>query len=233
MSSDQLHVAVIPDGNRRAAKRLMLQPWKGHEWGTKKFEDIVDWCREVGVRKLTVYAFSLKNFESRPKEEINFLFDLFRKEYAQLQNDPRIHEHQIKIQFIGRLELFPKDMQEIMKELMEKTRHYDQYHVTIAMAYDGRAELVDTMKKIAKQVKDGTLQVEDINEEVIADNLYLKDDVDLVIRTSGEKRTSSFLPWQADYAELSFIQDYWPDLTKEEFLACIQEFKQRERRFGK
>lgn len=232
MRKEELKIAVIPDGNRRAAKRLMKMPWMGHEWGVKKFKELTKWCRELNIKELTIYAFSLKNF-SRPKKEFDFLMELFRRESDALKDDREIYENKIKINFIGRTYLFDKDIQERMKDLMERTKDHDKYIINFAMAYDGRAEVVDTIKKIAQQVKEGKIKIEDIDEDLVKKNLYIDSDVDLVIRTSGEKRTSSFLPLQADYAELVFIDDFWPDLTKEQFVEAINDFKKRERRFGK
>lgn len=229
---DGMSIAVIPDGNRRAAKRLMKQSWMGHTWGVEKTRELLRWCKEFDIKEITFYAFSLKNF-NRPKEEFDFLMQLFKKELTRIKDDKEIHQNNIKIRFIGRLNMFDKELQEKMQQVMEATKSYNKHIINFAMAYDGRAEVIDAVKKIAKQVKEGKLDIEDINEEVIKKNLYISNDVDLIIRTSGEKRTSSFLPLQADYAELVFIDDYWPDLKKEQFIAAIKDFKNRERRFGK
>lgn len=232
-TNKSFHLAIIPDGNRRAARRLMRTPWEGHNWGARKIEEIFDWCREFDIKKITIYAFSLKNFKSRPKEEFDYLMKLFKKEFIKLKEDKRIHQNKIKINFIGKLEMFPKDLQKVMKGLMLVTKPYKNYLVNFAMAYDGRAEIIDATKKIARKIKQGKLRVEEINEELFSEYLYLPEDVDLIIRTSGEKRTSSFLPWQADYAELEFVKEYFPDFKKESFAAAIEGFNKRERRFGK
>lgn len=228
----ELRIGVIPDGNRRAAKRLMKMPWMGHAWGAEKTRELLRWCKELDIKEITFYAFSLKNF-NRPKEEFDFLMQLFKKELTRIKDDKEIHEDNLKIRFIGRLNMFDKELQEKMQQVMEATKNYNKHIINFAMAYDGRAEVIDAVKKIAKQVKEGKLNIEDINEDVIKKNLYISSNVDLIIRTSGEKRTSSFLPLQADYAELVFIDDYWPDLKKEQFIAAIEDFKSRERRFGK
>lgn len=228
-----MHLAIIPDGNRRYAKRLMQQPWKGHEAGIKKFEEILNWCKELGIKKITFYIFSLKNFASRPKDEIKYLFDLFLKEFRRWKNDARIHQEQIRINFIGRLWLLPEEIQDAMQQLMQATKTYTRYFINFAIAYDGRAEIVDAIKSIASEVKEGKIKVDEIDESVVEKHLYLPDDVDLIIRTSGEYRTSSFLPWQADYAEFSPITEYYPELSKEKFVHAVNEFKKRERRFGK
>ncbi len=228
----EIRIGVIPDGNRRAAKRLMKQPWMGHTWGVEKTRELLRWCKELDIKEITFYAFSLKNF-NRPKKEFDFLMQLFKKELTRIKDDKEIHQDNIKIRFIGRLNMFDKELQEKMQQVMEATKNYNKHIINFAMAYDGRAEVIDAVKKIVKQVKEGKLDIEDINEDVIKKNLYISNDVDLIIRTSGEKRTSSFLPMQADYAELVFIDDYWPNLKKEQFIAAIEDFKSRERRFGK
>jgi len=229
---EELRIAVIPDGNRRASKRLMKNPFMGHAWGVDKTKELIGWCRELNIKEITLYAFSLKNF-NRPKKEFDFLMKLFVKAFKENKDDPEIHENRVKIDFIGRIHMFPKEVQEAMHNLMEATKNYYKFRINIAMAYDGRAEAVDAIKKIAKQVKEGKIKIEDIDEDLVKKNLYMSSDVDLIIRTSGEKRTSSFLPLQADYAELVFIEDYWPDLKKEQFVDAINDFKKRDRRFGK
>lgn len=226
------HLGIILDGNRRFAKRLMLKPWKGHEWGAKKVEQLLEWCREYDIKELTLYAFSYENFD-RPKEEFDYLMDLFYKEFDRLCEDKRVHEHQIRINMIGRIWMFPKNVQERMYKIMELTKNYNRYIINFAMAYGGREEVVDAAKKVAELVKGGKLQVEDINEEVFAQGLYMKDEPDLIIRTS-ESRLSGFLPWQSTYSEIIFLPDVlWPEFDKKDFVACINEYQKRKRRFGK
>ncbi len=222
------HVGIIVDGNRRFAKRLMMEPWKGHEYGFKKFESLLEWCKELNIKKLTLFVFSIENFK-RPKLEFDYLMNVFRQSYDKLMKDPRVDEYRIKINFIGRLELFPKDVQEKAKQLMEKTKDYDNYTINFAFGYGGRAEIVDAAKKM---IKDG-LKAEDVDENSFAKYLYLRDDIDLIIRTSGEKRTSGFMLWQGPYAELIFIDKFWPEFEKQDFLDALTEYANRQRRFGK
>jgi len=227
------HIAIILDGNRRFAKRLMLKPWKGHEWGAKKVEKIFDWCKEFNIKELTLYCLSLENF-NRPKEEFDYLMDLFRKEYSNLlKKDSKIHKNQIRINFIGRLNLLPEDIQKIIKQIQEKTKNYSNFRVNFAMAYGGKQEVVDATIKIAQAIKSNTLDIDKINEETFTNNLLLKNSPELIIRTGGEKRTSNFLIWQGAYSEWIFLEKLWPEFEKEDFIACIQEYNSRERRFGK
>lgn len=226
------HIGIIPDGNRRFAKRLMMKPWKGHEWGAQKLEKILDWCKEFGVKELTFYVLSLENFD-RPKEEFDFLMDVFRDLFDRFENDKRIYDDKIRINIVGRTWMLPKDIQEKIKNIMEKTKDHNRYIINFAMAYGGRAEVVDAARKIAEGVKEGKIDVKKINEEVFSDNLYLKDEPDLIIRTS-ENRLSGFLPWQSTYAEVIFLPDLlWPEFEKKHFVECIEEYARRKRRFGK
>ncbi len=226
------HIGIILDGNRRLAKRLMVKPWKGHDWGAKKVEKLLEWCKEFDIKELTLYAFSIENF-NRPKKEFNYLMNLFRKEFDRLKDDKRIHENKIRINVVGRIWMFPKDVQESMKRIMEKTKDYNDYIINFAMAYGGRTEVIDATKKVAEMVKDGKINVEDINEEVFSKNLYFNDDPDLIIRTGGEKRTSNFLIFQGAYAEWLFLDKMWPEFEKEDLKEAIVEYGKRKRRFGK
>jgi len=227
-----LKVAIVLDGNRRYSKKLGLKLFQGHDYGAKKVEKLFDWCMELGIKELTLYSFSVENF-NRSKEEVNFLMNLFRKHFKKLMKDERIEKDKIKINFIGRLDLFPKDIEEQMHEIMEKTRDYDNFTVNFALGYGGRQEIVDATKKIIEKINNKELKIEDIDENTFSNNLYLNSEPDIFIRPGGEKRISNFLLWQASYSELVFLEKLWPEFTKEDLLWCIEEFKKRERRFGK
>ncbi len=220
-----MHIGIILDGNRRFAKKNKQQPWKGHEEGAKNVEALLNWCKELDIKEITLYAFSVENFK-RSKEEVNFLMKLFEKEFSRLGKDRRIKENKIKIKFIGERKLLNKKLQEIMKELEEKTKDYDNYQINFAVAYGGRQEILAAVKKLLRERKQ-------INEENFKKSLWLEDDVDLIIRTGGERRTSNFLPWQSVYSEWIFFDKMWPEFTKEDLKNAIEEFENRERRFGK
>ena len=226
------HIAIILDGNRRFSKRLMIKPWKGHEWGAKKVEKLFDWCKELGIKELTLYSFSVQNF-NRPKQEFNYLMKIFSQEFEKLKYDKRVDENKIRINFIGRIWMFPKEIQEKMNYLMEKTRHYNNYIINFAMAYGGREEVIDATKKILEQIEQGKLNIDQVNEETFSRNLYMNDEPDLIIRTGGEKRTSNFLVWQSHYSEWIFLEKMWPEFEKEDLIKAIDDFSQRQRRFGK
>jgi tritrans,polycis-undecaprenyl-diphosphate synthase [geranylgeranyl-diphosphate specific] len=210
-----------------------MEPWKGHKLGVKKFKDILEWCQELGIKIVTIYCFSLENF-SRPKEEFDFLMNLFEREFKRMIHDSRIHQNKVRINVIGRIHMLPKGVQEVIKELTKITKNYSNYILNLALAYGGRTEIVDATKKIAQLVKQGKLKIEDIDENLFSKELYVEmPDVDLIIRTS-EQRLSGFLPWQSTYSELIFLPDkFFPEFTKEDFLSCIKEFSNRKRRFGK
>ncbi len=225
------HIGIIIDGNRRFAKRLMLKPWKGHEWGAKKIEKTLDWCKEFGVKEVTFYAFSIENF-NRPKEEFDYIMKVFEETFNKAKTDKRMHENRIKINFIGRTHMFPEKVKKAMKELSEATKNYSNHIVNFAMAYGGRAEIIDATKKISQQVKEGKLNIDEINEETFNKNIYLDSEPDLIIRTS-ESRLSGFLLWQGSYAEIIFLPNkLWPEFEKEDFVACLDEYSRRQRRFG-
>lgn len=226
------HIGIVLDGNRRFSRRLMMKPWKGHEWGAKKVEALLDWCQELGIKEMTLYTFSVENF-GRPKEEFDYLMDLFRKEFDTIKDDERLVRNQIRINFIGRLTMFPKDIQEKMKDLMDRTKGHKGHLINFAMGYGGRAEVMDAVRRVAEQVKAGTLDVDNINEEVFGKNLYMTDEPDLVIRTGGDHRTSNFLIWQANYSEWFFLEKMWPEFEKDDLIKVIEEYGRRERRFGK
>lgn len=230
-------LGIIPDGNRRFAKRLLEKPGKGHEWGIEKLKRVMDWCRELDIRNVTFYTLSLENIDRRPKEELALLFSLARKELNEIVEDPKnwTHETKTKVVFFGQIHRLPEDLQESISKVIEKTKDYDQFSLNLAIAYGGRQEIIDAVKKIADEVSHGKMTPNDIDERVIRHNLSTNGmpDPDLIIRTGGEKRISNFLPFQSTYSELVFMDTYWPELEKKEFVKAIHDFGERERRFGK
>jgi len=227
------HIGIIMDGNRRFAKRLMLKPWKGHEWGAQKVQKVLEWAKETGIKEITFYAFSVQNF-NRPKQEFDYLMDIFCKEFdSLLEKKDELAEKGLRINFIGRIHMFPEKVQAKMHKLIDITKNNSSYTVNFAMAYGGREEVLDAVHKIAEAVKKGDIDANKINKEVFEKYLYLNSDPDLVIRTGGEKRISNFLLWQSSYTEFIFLDKMWPELEKEDFLAAIKDYSDRERRFGK
>jgi tritrans,polycis-undecaprenyl-diphosphate synthase [geranylgeranyl-diphosphate specific] len=228
------HVAIIMDGNRRFAKEFGLSTTEGHIKGKDKLEEVMEWCQELGVKILTVYAFSTENLNREP-EEIEYLMDLFEDNFRRLATDERIHRNHIRLTVIGQRELLPERVRKAIQVAEDATKQYDSYFYNIAIAYGSRQEIIQAIKQIAEAVKDGKMQVEDIDEEVFSKFLYTADfpDPDLILRTSGEERISNFLLWQLAYAELYFTDVYWPGFRKVDFMRAIRSYQLRQRRFGK
>ena len=226
------HIGIIMDGNRRYARKNNLATYKGHEKGAKQLNKLLEWAKDLGVRTLTLYTLSLENF-NRPKDEFNHLMNLFRKEFDRLSDDKRIYENKIRIRVLGRKHMLPKDIQEKIAHIEHKTKDHDSYTLNFAMAYGGRGEIADAAKAIAQQVKEGTLNASDIDEETVKANLYLSDYPDLVIRTGGDRRTSNFFPYQCAYSEWFFVDKMWPEFQKDDFVEILEQFKNREQRFGR
>lgn len=230
------HVGIIMDGNRRFAQKLMLEPWKGHEWGEKKVEEVLDWCRELGIRTVTLYTLSLENIAGRPKIELNYLYKLMKEVANRVLKDKKnpVHTNKVRIRIIGRTAAIPAELRKLLARLENATKKYSNYEANFAIAYSSRAEIIDAVKKIAARVKRGNLRVTDINEALVKGSLYNPSvgDPDLIIRTGGEKRLSNFLMFQSAYSELFFTDTPWPEFSKNDFIAAINDFKQRKRRFG-
>jgi tritrans,polycis-undecaprenyl-diphosphate synthase [geranylgeranyl-diphosphate specific] len=228
------HVGIIMDGNRRFAQRLGMDPNAGHVLGRKKLEDVMKWCLELGIKYLTVYAFSTENFKRAP-EEVELLMRLFELNYREMADHPDVHQHKIRVRTLGRIDLLPPSVQEAARYADERTKGYDQYFFNVAVAYGGREELLTAFRNIAREIKTNGMMPEDIDEALIARHLYTSGlpDPDLILRTSGEERISNFLLWQAAYSELYFADVYWPALRKKDFLKAIESYQLRKRRFGK
>jgi len=220
-----IHVGIILDGNRRWAKQRGWKPWDGHDHGAKKLNHLLDWILELELKELSLYCFSIQNF-GRSKLEQKFMFDIARKEFKALIKNEKIYENKIKVTFAGRIHLFPEDLQEILQELVEKTKNHDQFKVNFGMAYGGREEIVDTVNKMVKEGKE-------ITEKTLQENMWVTKNLDIVIRTGGDNRLSNFFPWQCTYAELFFLNKFWPEFEKEDLVKVINEFEtKRQRRFG-
>ncbi len=228
------HVAIIMDGNRRFAREFGLRPEEGHMKGKDKLEEVMEWCLDLGIKVLTVYAFSTENLKRDP-QEIEYLMHIFEDNFNKLAEDDRIHKYGIKLTVLGQRELLPQKVQDAIKYAEEKTAPYSSYYYNIAIAYGSRQEIIQAIKGIAKEVKDDQMNVEDITEEVVSKFMYTAEfpDPDLILRTSGEERISNFLLWQLAYSELYFTDVYWPGFRKVDFLRAIRSYQLRKRRFGK
>jgi tritrans,polycis-undecaprenyl-diphosphate synthase [geranylgeranyl-diphosphate specific] len=228
------HVAIIMDGNRRFASEIGLDPNVGHVFGRDKIEQVLEWCFDLGINNLTVYAFSTENFQ-RDSGEVHTLMKLCKDELKKATKDSRIHKNKVRIRVLGKIESLPVDISKSAQFVMDKTKNYDKYSFNIALAYGGREEIVQAIQKIADDVKHEKLKIEDIKEPIVSKYLYTNGipDPDLILRTSGEERISNFLLWQLAYSELYFSDVYWPAFQKRDFLNAIKTYQQRKRRFGK
>jgi undecaprenyl diphosphate synthase len=225
------HIAVIMDGNGRWAKKRLLNRFKGHEKGAEVVRAVVRTCREVGIRFLTLYAFSTENWQ-RPKVEVSALMSLLKK--FLIDETPEMIENHIRLNVIGQTERLPADVQTEIRRAMDVTAHNTGMCLNLALSYGGRAEIVRAVGQIAARVEAGTLKATDISDAMVEKYLYTTGmpDPELLIRTSGEMRISNFLLWQIAYCEIFFTQTLWPDFTKDELIAIIKDFQGRERRFG-
>ena len=226
-----VHVAFIMDGNGRWAKARHLPRHLGHKEGCERVIDIYEECYDQGIKVMSLYAFSTENW-NRPKAEINHLFNyleaFFKREINRLIKDGS------RVIASGDLSKLPEKTRKTVLDAIEKTKDLKNFTFNICLNYGGKDELVRAAKLFAKDVKDGKKNIEDLNEKTFEDYLYTKGlpPVDLLVRTSGELRTSNYLPWQLAYAEFIFPKTPWPDFTKEEFRKCLDEYYSRNRRFG-
>ena len=228
------HIAIIMDGNRRYTKVMgNMEVIEGHKKGVSTLEKVLDWSIEMGIEIVTAYAFSTENFNRAPKE-VEGLMKLFQREFEGIAKNPKIHKNEVRIKAVGNLNLLPENVREALRTAEDATSSYDKRIVNIAIGYDGRMEIIDAIKKISKEIKDGKLDCEEIDEDLVNKNLYTAglEDPNLIIRTSGEERLSGFLLWQSSYSELYFCDSLWPELRKVDFLRALRSYQERERRFG-
>lgn len=225
------HIAFIMDGNGRWAKQRKMPRTYGHHEGTKTIRDIALSCNKLGVKAMTVYAFSTENF-ARPNQEVQYIFKLPKDFFESYMKE--LMENNVKITTIGHLEMAPQETQDIINKAVEKTSHNTGLILCFAFIYGGRDEIVWAAKKIAQKVKNDELSIDNIDENIFNHELMTKDlpDVDLMVRTSGEQRLSNFLLWQLAYAEFVFTDVYWPDFNEEELKKAIWLYQNRDRRFG-
>lgn len=226
------HVAVIMDGNGRWAKSRDQERTFGHKNAIKAVREVINACNEVNIPYLTLYTFSTENW-NRPTEEVNTLMDLLSS--TLLQEAEEIFSKGLRIHAIGDLDRLPDTVREQLLNIIELTKNNNKGNLILALSYGSQREILNAVKEISKKVKDGDVDINDIDEKLFEDHLYTKDfpPVDLLIRTSGEVRISNFLLWQIAYAELQFLDTLWPDFTKEDFFQCIVNYQSKERRFGK
>jgi len=226
------HIAIIPDGNRTWARKHGVSLEKTYEKGIRKIGDVAKWCRKHRIKMLTMWGFSTENFQ-RDREEVEKLFFLFKKflfeGLKRMEKEKRKEKNEVRIRFFGRIELLPKDVQRMIKEVEKRTEKNQPYQLNLLLAYGGHADIVDGVNSALKK-----------GVERVDENSFLKflptgelPPVDLVIRTSGAKRLSGLLPWQCAYSELYFCDALWPDFSREDFEKALRDYARRKRKFGR
>ncbi len=218
------HLAIIPDGNRRYAKKSKLSIEKVYSKAMNKVLDIIDWCKESEVKTLTIWGFSTENWK-RSGIEKKILFKLFEEKGKEILSDKKINRERVKV--IGNIKQFPENLQKLFREIEEKTRKNNKFNLNILLNYGGREEIIQAVNQILSKGK------KRINEKDFKKNLWLQDEPELIIRTSGEQRLSGLLPFQSVYSELCFEPKCFPEIEKKDFLKIIKNFEKRKRRFGK
>ncbi len=224
------HIAIIQDGNRRFAQKKGKKPIEGHEYGTETTEKVLEWCLDLDIEKITLYTLSTENLD-RPQEELDHLFNLIEERLIKLKDEEKIHNKEVKITGIGEIEKLPNRVKEALREVESSTKEYNKYSLDIAIGYGGRQELLKATRGILKKIKIDEIKPEDIDEKTVSKHIYTNtQDVDLLIRTGGEERTSNFLPWQANGNEsvVYFCDPYWPEFRKIDFLRAVRTFSERE-----
>jgi tritrans,polycis-undecaprenyl-diphosphate synthase [geranylgeranyl-diphosphate specific] len=229
------HIGVILDGNRRWAEANDYPQWMGYVFGADKVENLMEWCLEYGVKTLTIFALSTENL-SRPKEDLDVIFRVMNDKLYKLLTDGSLQKHGVRVKGLGDLSLVPPETREKVLELERMSAPFDSLYLNIAIAYGGRMEIVDAVRRLAKDVEKGALPPGGIDEATFANYLFTSNlpdpDPDLIIRTSGEIRLSGFLLWQSAYSELVFMDVYWPGFRKLDFLRALRTYQSRQRRFG-
>ncbi|KTG09574.1 UDP pyrophosphate synthase [Haloprofundus marisrubri] len=231
VGSGPTHVAIIQDGNRRYARRKGDDASDGHHAGAETTERVLDWCQELGIAELTLYTFSTENFD-RPPQQRESLFDLIESKLYEFADADRVHDNEVCIRAIGAVHRLPERVKEAVDYAENRTRDYDGFTLNIALAYGGRAELLEAARDVARAVDTGDLSSDDIDVGAVESRLYRRPvrDVDLIIRTGGDERTSNFLPWHANGNEAAvfFCAPYWPEFSKVDFLRGIRTYESRE-----
>ena len=228
------HIACIMDGNRRHADSKLIPTATGHREGKEKLEDVMDWILDLNIKYLTVYALSTENLNTRPKDELQNLFDLYTEGLLEIAEDERIHSKGVKVRVIGKIEQLPSKLRGAIEHAESRTSAYKNHTFTVCLAYGSREEILGAIKEIATDHSNGELPLEEITVDEVSRRLYTKDlpDPDMIIRTSGEERISNFLLWQSAYSELFFVDTYWPSFSRREFLKSIFSYQRRRRRYG-
>jgi tritrans,polycis-undecaprenyl-diphosphate synthase [geranylgeranyl-diphosphate specific] len=222
------------DGNRRYAASKGIPTYLGHEMGMKKAEELLEWANEIGIKIVTLYAFSTENFK-RDSEEVNYIMSMLERKFKEASTNKKIIENKVRVKAIGNIAMLPENVKQAIKEGESATERHDNMTLNICVAYGGRMEIIEAIKRILDSCNGGAIDPEEIDTKLLSENLFTKGlpDPDIVIRTGGEVRLSNFLLFQSAYAELFFLNVYFPLIRKIDFLRIIRDFQRRNRRFGR
>ncbi len=222
------HIAIIPDGNRRFAKKMNIPVPKSYAMGVDKIIEVMEWSKELGIKMVTSWGFSTENFK-RSALERRLLFRLFESKIKEFLENGRFKKEQLKVKIIGDISKFPKSLVSVINSLESETSRYGKFQLNLALNYGGRQEIIEACNRIlASGIKN--VKAEDFSKFLFTSALP---DPDIILRTSGEQRLSGFLPWQSSYSEFVFLKPLWPELRKEEFVSAINDYDSRQRRFGR
>jgi tritrans,polycis-undecaprenyl-diphosphate synthase [geranylgeranyl-diphosphate specific] len=229
-----VHVGIIPDGNRRWARQNRLSIEDGYYYGYIKLKEVLIWLLELGIKNVTIFALSTENCKKRSKFELEALVKYIKRGLEELLKSDLIHNYKVKVRFIGKFDELPEDLLELMRKLSKITEEYNNRRLTFAICYGGRQEILDAVKKLIEDYEKGYINSEEISEDNFRKYFYDKEleDLDLVIRTSGEIRISNFLLWHLAYSELFFCEAYWPEFRKIDLWRAIRSYQKRKRNFG-
>jgi tritrans,polycis-undecaprenyl-diphosphate synthase [geranylgeranyl-diphosphate specific] len=223
---EEIHLGIIPDGNRRWARKRGLEPWKGHIYGAKKFEEFFKWCVELGIKKVSFYLLSYENMIKRSKKELENIFKLLENYLEKWEREKLYEKYEVKVNFLGNFRKVPKSLVKLMLRISRKSLKFSKRILNILIGYSGTYDVIQAVKKMVKnKVK--------ITEKNLKNFLLVNDDVDLIIRTGGYSRLSNFLPLQSSYAEIYVLNKYWPDITKKDLIKALNWYKKLQRNFGK
>jgi tritrans,polycis-undecaprenyl-diphosphate synthase [geranylgeranyl-diphosphate specific] len=223
---EEIHLGIIPDGNRRWARKRGLEPWKGHIYGAKKFEEVLKWCVELGIKKISFYLLSYENMIKRSKKELENIFKLLENYLEKWEREKLYEKYEVKVNFLGNFRKVPKSLVKLMLRISRKSLKFSKRILNILIGYSGTYDVIQAVKKMIKnKVR--------ITEKNLKKFLLVNDDIDLIIRTGGYSRLSNFLPLQSSYAEIYVLNKYWPDITKKDLIKALNWYKKLQRNFGK
>jgi tritrans,polycis-undecaprenyl-diphosphate synthase [geranylgeranyl-diphosphate specific] len=221
-----IHLGLIPDGNRRWAREHGLEPSEGHRRGAQVMEECLKWCVEEGIEEVSVYALSSENLAKRPKEELGEIFNIFAEYFKKLSQDDLVHKYEVRVRVLGHAYRLPKFVLEAAQDVAKATRKHAKHFLNVLVAYGGQDELLRCVRAASRS------RLARVTQKMLERYLWVSRPVDLVIRTGGDHRLSNFLLYQSAYAEIAFVDKYWPDFTREDFDRCLAQYERSQRRMG-